>query len=101
MEIRNILLYNTFDTRYKIITVFCCKMAHEPLIETLLKVGGGHSCEILKWLAKICEICPDMGVGHYAAVGHFAVEYGICHGNYSASRSSLVDILLLRQYFNI
>jgi hypothetical protein len=50
-------------------------MAHEPLIETLLKVGGGHSCEILKWLAKICEICPDMGVGHYAAVGQMAAAY--------------------------
>ena len=32
---------------------------------------------ILKWLAKICDICPDMGVGYYAAVGHFATEYGI------------------------
>jgi hypothetical protein len=26
---------------------------------------------------NVCDICPDMGVNHNGAVGHFAAEYGI------------------------
>jgi hypothetical protein len=52
-------------------------MAHGPLIVTFSKLGVGHLCEIVKWLTKICDICPDMGVGYYAAMGHFAAEYGL------------------------
>ena len=50
-------------------------MGHS-FIGALLKVGSGHLCEILKWLAKICDICPGFGVGYNAAVGHFVAEYG-------------------------
>jgi hypothetical protein len=42
-------------------------------------VGVGRLCEILKWLAEMCDICPDLGVGYNAAVGHFAAEYSISH----------------------
>ena len=55
-------------------------MAHGPLIVTLSKVRDGHLCEILKWLAKICDIFPDIGMDqYYAAVCYFAAEYGILH----------------------
>jgi hypothetical protein len=40
------------------------------------KSGGGHLCEILKRFAEVCDICPDLGVGYKAAMGHFAAEYG-------------------------
>ena len=44
-------------------------MAHGPLVMTLSQVGRGHLCEMLKWLVNIFDICPDMGVGYYAAAG--------------------------------
>jgi hypothetical protein len=31
---------------------------------------------MLKYVTFV-SVCPDMGVIHYAAVGHFATEYGI------------------------
>ena len=56
-------------------TICCHKMAHGPWIVTLPKVEGGHLCEIPNCLVNMCDISPDMRVGHYATVGHFEAEY--------------------------
>ena len=42
------------------ITIFCFRRS-------------GLLCEILKWLGKFCDICPNMGTGLYASVGLFAI----------------------------